>query len=224
MDDIEIKKSSRRRTFAIKISRNAKITVFAPHRMSDCKIKEMIESKSDWINKKIDYTRNGKINNIKPREYKDGEVFYYLGIQYTLKVESSKTNSIEIKNNEIIVGINGRSNIENIVTKWLLNNAKNFFYQRLCHNFEIFSRYYKFNLPNLKIRKMKSRWGSMSSNGEMTLNLNLIHTPLRCLEYVIMHELCHLKCKNHDKKFYDLQETFVPNYKELKAELRKYCE
>ncbi len=224
MDGIEIKKSNRRRTFAITISRGAIVTAFAPHRMPDSKIKEMIESKLDWIRKKIDYITKNKSYNIKPKEYKNGEVLYYLGIPHVLKIESSIANSVKIVNGDMIIGINNKSNIENVVKKCLANDAKNIFHERLCHNFEIFSRYYKFNIPNLKIRKMKSRWGSMSSNGEMTLNLNLIHTPLRCLDYVIMHELCHLKCKNHDKKFYDLQEKFVPNYKEIKMELRRYCE
>jgi predicted metal-dependent hydrolase len=224
MNDIEIKKSNRRKTFAIKISRNAKITVFAPHKISDNKIKEMIESKSDWILKKIDYIKNNNIYCIKPKEYHNGEVFYYMGVPRVLRIEPSIVNSIEIGNNDIVVNINKRSNAENILKKCLINNAKNLFHERLLYNFEIFSRYHKFKIPSLKIRKMKSRWGSMSNKGEMTLNLNLIHTPLMCIDYVIMHELCHLKYKNHDKKFYDLQEKFVPNYKQLKMELRRYCE
>lgn len=69
---------------------------------------------------------------------------------------------------------------------------------------------------------MKSRWGSMSNRSVMTLNSHLIHTPIECIDYVIMHELCHLRWKSHGKRFYQLQERITPNYKELKRKLESF--
>jgi predicted metal-dependent hydrolase len=74
----------------------------------------------------------------------------------------------------------------------------------------------------LKIRKMKARWGSISASGVMTLNLHLIRTPLDCIDYVIMHELCHLKHQNHGKNFHLLEETFTPNCKEINQKLKHF--
>ena len=106
--------------------------------------------------------------------------------------------------------------------KLVLELAKQTFASRLKINFEIFSKQYQFPFPTLQIKKMKSRWGSMSSRGNMVLNKNLIHTPIECIVYVIIHKLCHLKHKNHGKRFHKLQEKFTPNCKEIKKRLKEF--
>ena len=98
--------------------------------------------------------------------------------------------------------------------KLVLELAKQTFASRLKINFEIFSKQYQFPFPTLQIKKMKSRWGSMSSRGNMVLNKNLIHTPIECIDYVIIDKLCHLKHK--------LQEKFTPNCKEIKKRLKEF--
>ena len=114
---------------------------------------------------------------------------------------------------------NSKSGVKNILNKWFLKQAEIVFAERLKFNFTIFSRWYQYQFPTLKLRKMKSRWGSMSNYGNMTLNTILIHTPIECIDYVIMHELCHLRYKNHGTRFYQLQSKVNPDFKELKTKL-----
>jgi predicted metal-dependent hydrolase len=101
------------------------------------------------------------------------------------------------------------------------------FEERLEACYQAFKLHHNALKPTLLIRKMKSRWGSLSHNSKnkackMTLNSILIHTPLECIDYVIFHELCHIKHQNHGKGFYDLQQKLVPNYKEVRAKLREF--
>jgi predicted metal-dependent hydrolase len=75
--------------------------------------------------------------------------------------------------------------------------------------------------PELRIRKMRSRWGSCSRRAEITLNLELIRMPLDCIDYVITHELCHLVEFNHSARFYELQSRFFPDWKERRRQLEE---
>jgi predicted metal-dependent hydrolase len=96
------------------------------------------------------------------------------------------------------------------------------FEERLEACYQVFKLHCNAPKPRLVLRKMKSRWGSMSSTGRMTLNTILIHTPIECIDYVIFHELCHIKHQNHGRGFYELQAKMVPNYKAVQGKLREF--
>jgi predicted metal-dependent hydrolase len=96
------------------------------------------------------------------------------------------------------------------------------FEERLEVCYQIFKLHYNAPKPRLVLRKMKSRWGSMSSTGRMTLNTILIHTPIECIDYVIFHELCHIKHQNHGRGFYEMQAKMVPNYKAVQEKLKEF--
>jgi predicted metal-dependent hydrolase len=201
------------------------VKVRVPKWLSQKKIDEVIQQKQDWINKKVEYFQQNQREIPKEKEYISGESFYYLGKQYKLKVIESESNSIERTRDAIFIYKTPKRNAKNILIKWFSDLAKEVFEERLKVNFEIFSKQYQYSFPILKIRKMKSRWGSMSNKGIMTLNTHLIHTPIECIDYVIMHELCHLKYKNHGKRFHQLQAKFNPSYKGIKKKLEAFnCE
>jgi predicted metal-dependent hydrolase len=198
------------------------VKVRVPQRLSQNKINEIIQSKENWITKKIEFFKQNQPQGIKLKDYISGESFYLLGKQYRLRIIESKVNSIELTRDLLLIHKNSRSDTKNILTKWFFNQAKELFNERLRINFQIFLKHYDYPLPTLKLRKMKSRWGSMSNRSVMTLNSHLIHTPIECIDYVIMHELCHLRWKSHGKRFYQLQERITPNYKELKRKLESF--
>ncbi len=215
--------SSNRRTIAIQVYPDCTVRVRAPKSLSPEKINDIIKKKEGWINKKIQHFQQNQKEIISKKEYVDGEVFYYLGKPCKLKIrEVNKENSIDYNENKIIIKKTPKRKVKNILTKWFLELAKQTFESRLKINFEIFSKQYQFPFPTLQIKKMKSRWGSMSNRGNMVLNKNLIHTPIECIDYVIMHELCHLKHKNHGKRFHNLQAKFIPNYKEIRKRLKDF--
>jgi predicted metal-dependent hydrolase len=219
---VKIVKSVRRRTIGIRVNHDCTVRISVPSSLSKDKISSIITAKQSWINKKIAYFQNNKKPIAKPKLYIDGETLCYLGTDYKIKIVEAKKNYVEILENIIYIHKTKNSKTKNIITKWLNSLAKEVFTQRLLINFNIFSAKYHYHLPQLKIRKMKSRWGSMSSLGVMTLNSHLISTPIICLDYVIMHELCHLKHRNHSKRFYSLQQEFVPNYRMIKKQLESF--
>ena len=216
--------SSKRKTVSVTIYPDARVVIRVPKRLPQEKINNIVKSKEDWIIKKIQYFKENQLQEIKQKEYVNGEVFYFLGKKYELKILDGKKNNVQIIDNTILVEVK-QGSVKNILLKWFAVQAQNVFNQRLYYCFELFSRKYSYQFPTLKIRKMKARWGSMSNKGGMVMNALLIHTPVECIDYVITHELCHLKHKNHSKEFYQTQETFMPNWKELKKKLESFnCE
>lgn len=220
---LQIQTSTKRKSIGISVYPNAIVKVFAPSGTLQSKIDEVIKSKEKWITDKIEHFKQSGSIEIKKKEYVSGESFYYLGKQYKLRIVDGKTTKIELARDTILLHKASRSNIKNIIGKWFLDQAKEVFEERLKFNFEVFAKQYKYDFPTLKLRKMKSRWGSMSNKGNMTLNSHLIHTPVECIDYVIMHELCHLKYKNHSTRFYQLQFKLTPRYKELKNKLESFA-
>ncbi len=220
---LEIVKSSKRRTISISIHREGKVVVRSPKRTTDAKIWEIIILKKDWILKKVEQVAQKPQKN----NYIQTGIFYFLGKEYCLKILQQGVNQVLISQDTIFIHTKSENWVK-IFEKWIKVQALEIFTARLYAKFEIFSQYFAYHFPILKIRKMKSRWGSMKqerriknkqNTGVMTLSLNLIHASTECIDYVIMHELCHLKHQNHSIDFYKLQEIFVPNWSELKASL-----
>ncbi len=213
----EVVKSSRK-TISISVNRDAKVVIRTPKNITDAKIREIIAIKKQWILKKIAQISQ---SNARPSQanYQETGILFFLGERYAIKFSQGKTNFVTLEEGFVCVQSKNYDGIS-VLEKWLKGKSLEIFSQRLAYNFEIFSQMLSYNFPILKIRKMKSRWGSMLSGrkiGVMTLNLNLIHKQIKHIDYVIMHELCHLKFPNHGADFYNLQRSFVPNWRELKA-------
>ncbi len=212
---------SKRKTIGISIFKNGIVKIRVPFGITDFKIKEVLLLKEDWIFKKMKYLKENQviITNLKKE---NNLLFYFLGKEYKMEVIIQKKNKVELIEDFIIIYKKEHSLSEKILNDWLKKEAFIIFKERLEVNFTIFSQYYKYKFPNLKLRRMKARWGSMSNFGTMILNIKLAQTPLKCIDYVVMHELCHLKFKNHGRKFHELQKQFTPNYKEIKKELNLF--
>lgn len=110
--------------------------------------------------------------------------------------------------------------IKLIIEKWYKRQAQEIFSTILDNCWSLFEAW-GYIKPVFKVRKMRTRWGSMSSQGKMSLNLDLIKMPYKCIEYVIIHELCHLKHHNHGKGFYAALVKRLPDWKELKKILEE---
>ena len=185
------------------IKDDLKIVVTAPLKISEKKIQKFVESNIDYISKVI----------IQKEEVlaKKKDKFQYLGKLYDICYINER--KIFLGEEKALIGKN--VNIDN----WYKKNA-----------IEVFENYYNFCFQNfkeakykpiLKIRKMKGKWGVCNiTNKTITLNLELIKLNPKYLIYVIYHELCHLKHPNHSKDFWTLVEKYVPNYKQIKKEMK----
>lgn len=214
---------SRRKTISITVSPSSGVTVRAPLRTSLQSIEKLINSKSEWIKKHL--IRHNELKRVSTISLSgNGSKIQYLGKEIDILISESKKRHINLVGNKIEIGINDSENYllaKKMLEKWFKEEAirflGNMFYNILSNYKE-----YGFNPSALAFRKLKSRWGSCSSKGNITLNTELIKLNPLFAEYVIIHELCHLRHHNHGKEFYKLLRELSPDYLKIRKELRMY--
>jgi len=157
------------------------------------------------------------------RMYVSGETHFYLGKRYRLKVIPSDFDRVKFIRGRIFLYTTDTRDWQlkhNLMQKWYRTRAKFIFEQHLEYCFERFKGF-DIQYPELQIRTMKSRWGSCTVAGKLILNLKLIKVSKKLIDYVIVHELCHLVEHNHSNKFYELLSLMMPEWNELRKELNQ---
>jgi len=194
-----------------------RVLVKAPSGRSFEDVKERVKRRAPWILKQLNHF--SQYHPVQPqRQYVSGETHYYLGRQYRLKVVEERIKGVKLIGKFIHVftpDTSDKENIRNQLDRWYGKHAQNIFslHARLCY--EKVKRFH-IPFPLVVIRKMKRRWGSLANSGSILLNTELIKTPLYCIDYVIMHEMCHLMIPKHNSKFYDLLNRCLPDWHKRK--------
>ncbi len=211
-----------RKTLGIKVFPDKSVNVIAPNESSIEKIREEIKNKASWIIKQQDFFLS--FHPLTPaRKFVNGETHLYLGRQYRLKLHKSSNASVKLAGGYIHIyleDVSDKDVIQNQLKLWYQEKAFQHFNQ-LFEELKPISKGFYDEEPQLTYRWMKKRWGSCDKNGKIHLNLELIKTPKKCIEYVIVHELCHLKYLNHSNAFYILLEKTYPDWKATKDRLEK---
>ncbi len=206
----------KRKTFALSISPSMAIILKAPLDVGKKEAEKFLEKKAFWIDKQLKFFANFKKTKAK-KEYISGEAFLYLGRRYMLKVYKSKEDKVIIRKGRLTIlsskPKNQKFNKE-LLNEWFEIKMNKVFMERLEEILQKFK--YKF-VPEIKIRKMSKRWGSYHSDDKIILNPLLIHATKSQIDYVLIHELCHVKHKNHSKEFYGLLKRKCPKW-ELEKE------
>lgn len=212
-----------RKTLGITVKPDQSVFVAAPRGASIDKIKEKVKKRAPWILKQKSYFLSFEPLT-PPRRYVSGETHLYLGRQYRLKVSETSENLVKLKGRFLEVSTQDRNDTEFIKTqvlRWYKIHAQTKFYQYAHPWIEKFTKY-GVRPTSIEIRLMEKRWGSCSPKGKIILNLELIKAPKGCIEYVIVHELCHLVHPNHNKAFWDLQSKEMPDWEKWKDRLEKF--
>ncbi len=214
------RKSCKNLRIAIDADQQIKIT--APLRASNSYISEVVKEKTPWIIKTILKLQNRKTLPL-PCEYVSGEKTTYLGKEYTINIVTGKRDQVMLLDGELLVQVktSEADSVKRVVDKWYRDQAEKVFTEYLDKGLDVMSDH-DLRTPILKIRNMKNRWGSCTRSGIITLNLRLIYLPEVCIEYIIMHELCHLRYLNHSKYFYAFLHACMPDWKERKRILESY--
>ncbi|MFZ0283199.1 MAG: SprT family zinc-dependent metalloprotease [Bacteroidales bacterium] len=215
---------SRRRTMSIIVSPDKGVVVKAPHRTPLKTIERFVSEKSDWILKTL--KRFNVLVRLDNRNgYSDGDPVLLYGSEYKLKVTPSDCYSVRLGNDHAIeAGFLKDNNpliIKLMLEEWFKFIAKD----KLAAKFrEVQTKYkdYGFLPSGFTVRTMKSRWGSCSSKGKVNLSYDLVRLDEIYSEYVIIHELCHLRHHNHGAGFYELLSEVYPRWKEVREGLKKY--
>jgi predicted metal-dependent hydrolase len=208
---------SDRKTLGIAVYPDMNVVVTAPENVSKEKIQEKVKSKARWILKQLRAFEKYQPLS-KPKEYVSGETHLYLGRQYVLKVEKAVDNQVKLKGKYLRVKTRNKGKAEELLYDWYRFKAQIHFNSILEDLLPEFEKH-DLKIKELNIRKMNTRWGSCTPGGVITLNLHLIKAPKRCIEYVILHELCHLIHHKHDAAFYRLLNSKMPHWKRWKEKL-----
>lgn len=216
---------SKRKSFGIEVSPDRSVLVRAPLRASKASILEVAQSKARWIERKLAELDESQFLPT-PRKYTDGEMLLYLGEPYHLKILVGKPQPAHLWGQYLHVWAShddDAAQIERSVKEWYHERARENLGRYLDEGLITTARHSIPRPKRITIRDMKTRWGSCSPNGRVTLNLKLVQVPVSCLEYVVMHELCHLMHHDHGKAYYALISRCMPDWRARKDALERFC-
>jgi|688.fasta_scaffold192706_2 predicted metal-dependent hydrolase len=209
-----------RKTLAISVYPDSTVRVIAPEGQSLTSIKGKVLKRAPWIVKQKFF-----FSQFQPKQpnkkFISGETHRYLGRQYRLKLLKGVQPRVTLKGAYITVYSPNRDHTKRLLGEWYRQQAEINFKRSLARCFKLFNKY-GLQPPKIKIKQMSKRWGSCTTNGTIYLNPELIKASSRCIDYVMVHELCHLRIKNHSAAYYRFLKKMMPDWEERKQVLEKF--
>ena len=208
---------SKRRRVAISVGPTGEVVVKAPKWASDRKVSEIVSSMSDWIDRKRE--KAGRTMSFVRESGVNRENLMYMGRLVRMEVlPAASRESLSFDGSRFVAKLRkfDERSVERLYIRWLKRNAA-------AHLEDSIRRYQKalgVSVEKLTIRNQKTRWGSASRNGTVSFNCNLLKAPPEVADYVVAHELCHLRVPNHSRKFWELVGSLVPEYRKMRKWLR----
>lgn len=208
----------KRKNITIRVDATGGVTVLAPPGTSQKVILQQVLNKAGWIAKQIDYFKS---RASEPHFFKEGELFLYLGREYPLHmvIEPRQDVEVRLEQNKLVVRTSTaeRGIIRQKLESWYRQQAGEIISRRVKYFEDGIAR-----VPGrIVIKSQKRRWGSCSARGNLNFNWRIVMAPERVLDYVVVHELCHLREMNHSPRFWHLVAQVIPDYKKDKDWLQR---
>ncbi len=212
-----IKSKRRRKTISLHIKEGGEIVIRAPHKASKKEVEEFIKEREAWVVEKLveEKERRRELQ----KAFVSGEKFLYLGEWYPLEIDESghKELPLRLSFGKFILNTDHIEKARDVFVEWYKREAKEKIEGRV--------RYYsdRFHLlpVGTGITGAKSRWGSCSRDNRLSFSWRIIMAPLKIIDYILVHELVHIKEKNHSWNFWEALEEILPDYRESKTWLKK---
>lgn len=213
------------RSIAISVHPDLSVTVKVPPETSLETIREVVRKRAAWIRKTC---REFDLYLPKqpPRRYISGETHRYLGRQYRLKTERGLEEKVSCARGYLWVTTIDKptpDRVKKLLDDWFRTHAERIFSERIdvcCKHAAIEG----INRPSFRIVSMRTRWGTFSGNGRINLNIELVKAPKECIDYVITHELCHMKERHHGSRFWRLLGKLMPDFEERRKKLNVFAD
>jgi predicted metal-dependent hydrolase len=223
-----LRRSAKAKSLRI-VVKPGKIEVISPVNVSERQIKAFVESQQNWINDAVKRLEEKirAIPVITPLYYEDGVSIPFQGNHYRLSVDFANRRRAHIQfqgeHFKILIptGLDKQESadlVKLVLTKWMKNQARLQAETMIAKHAPVFELYPR----SLRIKTQKSRWGSCGPKNDINLNWLLILAPAAILEYVVVHELCHIRYKNHSKDFWRLVAMHLPDYLQSRLWLKQY--
>ena len=214
----EVIRTPRKMTATVRV-REGKVSVVVPDSTIMNTVEALVTKKTKWIREKLLLQREHQPT--KPKEYVSGESFTYLGRNYRLKVQNGPTKSVKLKYGRLVAhvppSVQKRDQyVQNALTDWYREHALGKLHSKVGRYAQVIGV-----IPlSVGIKTFKGRWGSCSTKGNLLFNWKVIIAPNRIVDYVVVHELCHLHEHNHSPKFWKHVERVFPDYLECREWLK----
>ena len=210
---------SRRRTLELRVYPDGRVQVRAPLRVPRQEISEFIESRRDWLARQLEQV---SASPVVPPTYTHGEEHLLFGRRVPLLLEQAHRTRVTLTSSGLLVRSPSLApdDVQSRLEQWYRAQGYRTFNELIDRHYPFF-RQRGHSRPKLTIRKMKTRWGSLSSRGGMSLNLELVKAPVPLIEYVVIHELCHLEHANHGAGFQRLMTELLPDWRSHRRALNE---
>lgn len=212
---------SERRTLGITVEPTGKLVVTAPADLVVDRIETVLRRRREWIRRR---SREAALQPppSPPREWVSGETHRYLGRQYRLRVRRGAEAGVRLSGPFFVVSVrdpHDTRQVRRLMEQWMLEHARETFARRMDALVVRASRLRLTKSPPITVRKLKTRWGSCSASGRILMNVEAVRLPLPCIDYVLLHELCHLREPNHGARFWRLLDTCMPEWERRRERL-----
>jgi predicted metal-dependent hydrolase len=193
-----------------------------PLKYTKTSVREKLKKKAGWISKQLNHFMQFHPLPT-PRKYENSETHLFLGRQYRLRIRKAQKPEVKLIGAFFDMELpdpTNRKRAEKLILDWYKVHAKKVTRKRFLQYLPAVKKI-GISDPEIRVRKMKRRWGSCSGN-KITFNTELVKTPIHCLDYVIVHEMCHLVYPNHSKEFYRLLRRIMPDFEKRKERLNRF--
>lgn len=199
---------TRRKSFALIVQRDGSLVVRAPLRASNEQIQELVKKKENWIKAKQELARRTYAKT-PPKEYVNGEGFFYLGKSYKLALVEDQPEPL-VLSDQFYLSKSVLPSAGSIFKEWYKQQA----FQVITERVKWYAAQNGYNYQRVKIMDARTRWGSCGPRGSMNFSWRLAMAPVRVIDYVVVHELVHLKEKNHSKAYWNKVKLLMPDYQQ----------
>lgn len=209
----------------IHVGPDGNVEVEAPPGLGSAQIQQAVQKRARWVLRHVSAARAAK-HHVLPRTYVSGESHFYLGRRFKLIVQPTECTGSKVRlwrgRIEVSLPVSDPAAVRRRLNGWYRERAVGHFSRKLH---ELVDRIEEIKtVPDFQLLAMEKQWGSCSPTGRLSLNPALIKAPAHCIEYVLIHELCHLMEHNHSKRFYSLLDRHCPEWNAWKAELDSMAE
>jgi predicted metal-dependent hydrolase len=210
---VEVFKTDRIKTASIKIV-EGRVHVVVPKRLSDARVNDLILKRTTWIKQKLRI--QSETVHPKPKEYVSGENFTYLGRNYRLKLIPNGEEEVKLKGGYLTLGYPNKlseTDRQSFVKDSLVDWYKRHALKRLTEKSKRYGEILRVIPKSISLKNYKSKWGSCSDTGEIFFNWKVIIAPHHIVDYVVVHELCHMLEHNHSPKYWRHVQSVILDYK-----------
>ncbi|MFH1807994.1 MAG: SprT family zinc-dependent metalloprotease [Pseudomonadota bacterium] len=207
-----LQRSSRRQTVGIRVVASQGVVVTAPPEVELARIDKVVHDKARWIISKLRVLRDAA-PELAEREYVSGESYLYLGRHYRLKVQRQGEPGVRLHRGFLVV--TNQTDVRAALVQWYRAHAQ----AKLSERVTQWHKRVGVPMPEVLVREQAKRWASCDHKGTLRFNWRVIQAPMRLVDYVVVHELVHLKHRDHDKRFWAVVGRVMPDYEHRKNEL-----